>query len=89
MNDIKLLTPDELESIQHLNRSTPYAIYNVSSGFFGIARHYGGMTYQSHHYTYVPAHDACIRDDVRKFLDKQRRKAKPKAQPLPQLEGLD
>lgn len=84
----ELLTPDELESIQHLHRRAPYAIYDISNGFFSIARHFGGMTYQHCYYRYVPEHDACIRSDVRLFLDKQRRKAKPKPPPLPQLEGL-
>lgn len=45
------LTADEVQAVSHLHRVAPYALCNVSHGFFSIARHYGGLTYQGCHYT--------------------------------------
>ena len=65
---MKYPTDYEIAAIQHMGRATPYIINNISTGMFSIARHYGGMTYNAHHYTYFSKHDVCIRDDVVKAL---------------------
>lgn len=67
------LTAEELDAIQHMDRGAPYVIAGVSSGMFSIARHYGGMTYNTHRYTYCPAYDECVRNDVIKAVSKLRR----------------
>ena len=72
---MSFLTESETESIQHLQRNTPYLITGVSHGFFSVARHYGGASYNGSHYTYIPATDELIRDDVIKFVTKARKKA--------------
>jgi hypothetical protein len=69
------LTEEEVEAAQSLHTRTPYAICQVSQGFFSIARHYGGMTLQNEHYTYFPAHDELVRDDVLKLATKMRKRA--------------
>jgi hypothetical protein len=68
------LTADEVQAAQKLHQRAPYALFNVSRGFFSIARHYGGLTYQGCHYTYMPGHDECVRDDVLRLVTKQRKK---------------
>lgn len=70
------LTAEEVEAAQSLHTRTPYAICDVSKGFFSVARHYGGMTYQSEHYTYFPEHDELVRDDVLKLVTKMRKRAR-------------
>lgn len=68
------LTADELQAVQTLHKRAPYALRNVSMGFFGVAAYYGGCTVQGCHYTYMPGHDECVRDDVLLFVTKKRRK---------------
>jgi hypothetical protein len=63
---------------EKLHKHAPYALCNVSQGFFSIARHYGGLTFQGCHYTYMQGHDECVRDDVLKLVAKMR-KAKREA----------
>lgn len=70
------LTADEVEAAQALHKRAPYSVCNVSQGFFSIARHYGGMTLQDCHYTYMPEHDECVRDDVLKLVKKLRKTRK-------------
>lgn len=81
------LTAEEVQAAQALHQQAPYALCNVSQGFFSIARHYGGLTFQGCHYTYMPGHDECVRDDVLRLVSKMRKKAPskkeaPAAQPL-------
>lgn len=81
------LTADEVQAAQALHKRAPYALCNVSQGFFSIARHYGGLTFQDCHYTYMPGHDECVRDDVLRLVAKLRKKpasktAKPAPQPI-------
>jgi len=79
------LTADEVQAAQTLHKRAPYALCNVSRGFFSIARHYGGCTFQGCHYTYMPGHDECVRDDVLRLVTKLRKKpASKKAAPAPQ-----
>ena len=59
---------------------TPERIYGVSRSQFSIARHFGGITFNRKHYTYIAADDMLIRDDVllrdkkaKKDLAKQKR----------------
>lgn len=84
------LTADEVRAAQVLHQRAPYALTNVSHGFFSIARHYGGLTFQDCHYTYMPGHDECVRDDVLMLVGKMRRlKAKVAAQEaIPDAEQL-
>jgi hypothetical protein len=79
------LTADEVQAAQTLHQRAPYALRNVSMGFFSIARHYGGLTFQGCHYTYMPGHDECVRDDVLRLVTKLRKKpASKKTAPAPQ-----
>lgn len=64
----------------------PYAIRNVSTSIFSIARHYGGVRAYSTYYVYLPESDELIRDDVfklvvkwRKAAEKERKEAEKKA----------
>ncbi len=41
-----------------------HVISDVSSAFYGVAGHYGGMRIQGEDYLYVAQEDACIRLDV-------------------------
>ena len=77
--DVKLertsyLTADEVHAAQALHKRAPYALCSVSQGFFSIARHYGGCTFQGCDYTYMPGHDECVRDDVLRLVTKMRKK---------------
>ena len=79
------LTADEVQAAQTLHKRAPYALCNVSKGLFSIARHYGGCTLQGCHYTYMPGHDECVRDDVLRMVTKLRKKsASKKETPAPQ-----
>jgi hypothetical protein len=69
------LTADEVQAAQTLHKRAPYALCNVSQGFFSIARHYGGCTFKRCHYTYMQGHDECVRDDVLRLVTKLRKKA--------------
>ena len=83
------LTADEVQAAQKLHQRAPYALCNVSRGFFSIARHYGGLTYQGCHYTYIPGHDECVRDDVLRLVTKLRKKMASKATALAPQAILD
>lgn len=77
-----LLTDDELNAIQTMDRRTPFQIHGVSHGFFSVARHYGGANYNGAHYVYDPTTDILTRADVLKRVQTMRRakrtkKAKP------------
>jgi hypothetical protein len=79
------LTADEVQAAQTLHKRAPFALCNVSMGFFSIARYYGGLTLQGCHYTYMPGHDECVRDDVLRLVTKLRKKpASKKPAPAPQ-----
>ncbi len=54
----------------------PDEIHGVSQSQFSIARHYGGITFNGAHYTYIPHEDKLIRDDVLKARAKAARDAK-------------
>ena len=81
------LTADEVRAAQVLHQRAPYALCNVSQGFFSIARHYGGLTFNDCRYTYMDGHDECVRDDVLKMVTKLR-KLKAKVSTLPVAEQL-
>ena len=79
------LTAEEVQAAQTLHKRAPYALCNVSHGYFSIARHYGGLTLQGCYYTYMPGHDECVRDDVLRLVAKLRkRQASKKTAPAPQ-----
>lgn len=87
------LRPRELKSRRSaaMTKTTPiqvapYAIRNVSTSIFSIARHYGGVRAYSTYYVYLPESDELIRDDVfklvmkwRKAAEKDRKEAEKKA----------
>ena len=82
MEQTSYLSADEVQAAQTLHKRAPYALCNVSQGFFSVARHYGGCTFQGCHYTYIQGHDECVRDDVLKLVTKLRKaKAKKPAAP--------
>ena len=62
-----------------LDRQSPFMIRGVSQTQFSIARHYGGVVFKGQHYTYLPATDELIRDDVAKWLAKHRREERKSA----------
>lgn len=80
------LTESEVAAIQHLDRSAPYVIQNVTQTQFSVARHYGTCRFNGHLYTFFPATDELIRDDVLKFVAKLR---KTDPTPKPEIEELD
>lgn len=55
-----------------LCRKTPFGVREVSQTQFSVARYAGGMIYNGQHYTYFPASDELIRDNVLKWLKNQR-----------------
>jgi hypothetical protein len=71
------MSDDEVEALQSspLNRNTPFAIRDVSYGYFSIARHYGSIKYNGQFYTYFPDFDECIRDDVLKWINNRRKES--------------
>jgi hypothetical protein len=81
------LTADEMQAAQALHKRAPYALCNVSMGFFSVAKHYGGCTFQGCHYTYMHGHDECVRDDVLRLVAKLRKKPARKTEaPQPMLD---
>lgn len=69
------LTESELEALQltDLSRAAPFLIGHVKSGYFSVARHNMGAVIQGWHYTYIPASDELVRDDVIKWVQRKRR----------------
>jgi hypothetical protein len=61
-------------AMRHLDRSTPFIFSGVSNTQLSIARHYGVINFQGQTYTYFPATDELIRDNVLKFVTKMREK---------------
>lgn len=55
----------------HLDRGAPFAISNVSQTQLSIARHFGGIKFHGHCYTYNPEADELVRNDVLRWLKKQ------------------
>jgi hypothetical protein len=68
------LTADEVQAAQALHTRAPYALCNVSNGFFSLARHCGGLTYQGCKYAYIPGHDECVRYDVLRLVKRLRKR---------------
>ena len=69
-------TQEEMEAIEQSGldfKFGPAVIRNVSKSQLSIAKMYGGCHVFSHHYTYNPAADELIRDDVLKFMAKWRK----------------
>lgn len=81
------LTAEEVQAAQKLHKRAPFALCNVSQGFFSIARHCGGLVFQDCRYTYMEGHDECVRDDVLKMVRKMRKSkaAKPVKPTLNQM----
>jgi|WetSurMetagenome_2_1015567.scaffolds.fasta_scaffold562694_1 hypothetical protein len=72
------LTPEEVALLQSsgLKREAPFLITNVSNTQFSVARHYGGCMAYGQKYTYNPLTDELIRDDVLKWIGRERKKIK-------------
>lgn len=87
MERTSYLTAEEVQAAQKLHQRAPYALCNVSHGFFSLARLCGGLTFQGCTYVYMHGHDECIRDDVLAMVGKMR-KAKRRAA-LDELAQLD
>ena len=92
MERTSYLTADELQAAQGLHQRAPYSLRQVSHGFFSIARHYGGLTFQGCSYTYMPGNDECVRDDVLRLVTKLRKTPASKkvasgSQPMLDLEA--
>jgi hypothetical protein len=70
------LTEDEIEALQTsgLHTKTPYLIQGVRQSQLSIARFSGSCQFNGDHFTYLPDTDELIRDDVRKFIAKRRKK---------------
>jgi len=51
-------------------------IMNVSMGYFSVARHTGGCTYQGKEFIYIPPEDALIRRDLIKEYNKAKKEGK-------------
>jgi hypothetical protein len=75
MERTSYLTAEEVQAAQSLHNRAPYAICSVSKGFFSIARHYGGMTFEGCRYVYMDGHDECVREDVLRLVTKLRKKS--------------
>ena len=68
-----------------LHTRTPYLITDVSRTQLSVARHYGGMIFNSERYTYNPITDELVRDDVLKWHAKQKKAAKAKRAKHPEF----
>lgn len=77
------LTEHELLALQEppkpLSFEPPWQIFGVSRSQLSIARHYGGITYSGHGYTYDPTDDSLTRNDVLRAVMKMRRVRKSPA----------
>lgn len=77
------LTPDELQQLEAAQQSgkiahtpgQPAIIRGVSHTQLSIARHYGVIRLNNHDYTYFPAGDELIRDDVLQLVTRWRKEA--------------
>jgi hypothetical protein len=73
------LTQDELNELIFFHilewNSSPPLYRFVSNTQLSIARYYGSMKINGHHYTYMPATDELIRDDVLKIVATMRKNA--------------
>lgn len=69
------LTQEEADALQtsRLPRDAPFLIEGVRQGQLSVARHYGGAIYNGWRYTYMPATDELVRDDVLKWVARRRR----------------
>lgn len=66
------LTPAEIDGLMLTHSGQQIAWTGVSHTQLSIARHYGGIVFNGQHYTYMPATDELIRDDVLKLVMKAR-----------------
>ena len=56
---------------------------------FSLARYTGGIRVSGFDYTYLPAHDECVRDDVLKMVKKMRKAMKQVVPSSTQLDILE
>ena len=77
------LSPEEMLQLEVARQSgeisdtqgQPAIIRGVTNTQLSIARHYGVIRFNNHYYTYFPAGDELIRDDVLKWATKLRKDA--------------
>ena len=81
-------TDDEIDHplVQLLPRGVSYGITGVMHTQFSIARHYGGIQWSGHHFTYFPEVDQLWRDDVLQAVAKLRKPRKPTKPAAPTTE---
>lgn len=72
--------------VQLLPRGASYGITGVMHTQFSIARHYGGICWSGHHFTYFPEVDQLWRDDVLQAVAKLRKLKAQDAQAAPATE---
>lgn len=73
------VTDDEVRMLGldgKFGQSTAWLVRNASQTQLSIARHYGGLTWNDQHYTYMPATDELISDDALKAVQKLRKQHK-------------
>jgi hypothetical protein len=72
--------------VQLLPRGVSYGVTGVMHTQFSIARHYGGINWSGHHFTYFPEGDQLWRDDVLQAVAKLRKLKAEDAQAEPATE---
>ena len=65
---------DELKAKFGADANVAYS--NISMTQLSIARHYGGAKVQGRHFVYNPSDDSLIREDVVKWIAKQKKLVK-------------
>jgi len=82
---VSYLTESEIDALQltALPRDTAYMITGVSHTQFSIARHYGGISWNTHYYRYIPETDELVRDDVLRWVTKHRKAQSKSTEPVP------
>lgn len=55
-----------------LHKKTPYGIQGVSTSMLSVARYSGGCKYNGDSYVYIPHTDELVREDVLKWINKQK-----------------
>lgn len=83
------MTDDFIKLLEQcpLHRRSPFLIRSVSSSYFSVARHYGGCKIQGEDYTYRPATDELIRNDVLQWIQKQIKATQKKQNPVGEKQG--
>jgi len=93
INDIPLATPEDMARISAMlnPQGPPERIYGWLNSQLSVARHYGGITYQGHHYS-IAANEPrqpLVRGDVlRKEAKSTAAKKRAEKQAVAQAQGV-